>query len=231
MLIASRPVPDRSAPGTALSLTLHGLVLTLAIVATAERMGIADPMPTRVVPLAPFSQPRPAPPAPVAPKPTQPTVEPTTAPQPTLPVVSEVPSTIPAPASEPVTSAPVISAGEPTGEPGTGEFFPAGTPLDGALGASEVDVPAALLPSSPLPRYPDALRRQRVEGVARVRFVVGTNGRVEPATVVVIESTHAAFSEAVRSALPRMRFRPARIGTKPVRQLVEFPLTFRVEAR
>jgi protein TonB len=75
------------------------------------------------------------------------------------------------------------------------------------------------------------LRNQRLEGTARVRFVVGTNGRVETSSIVVLESSHPAFAEAVRAALPRMRFRPARVGRHPVRQLVEFPLVFRVDGR
>jgi protein TonB len=99
----------------------------------------------------------------------------------------------------------------------------------GAFSDLQVDVPAALLPRSPLPEYPAALRMLRLDGHARLRFVVDARGRVELATVEVVETSHPAFAAAVRAALPRMRFRPARIGPRGVRQLVEFPITFRLD--
>jgi TonB family protein len=92
-----------------------------------------------------------------------------------------------------------------------------------------VDVPAALLPRSPLPQYPAALRMLRLDGHARLRFVVDARGRVELETVEVVETSHPAFAAAVRAALPRMLFSPARIGPRGVRQLVEFPIAFRLD--
>ncbi len=229
-LIASRPARDRSAQGTTFSLAMHGVAITLAVLLTAETQRLADPAPSRVVEIGPFREPRPTP---APPKPAPPVRQPApvtttpVAPAPPLPVMSDVPTSIPAPASDPV-AAPTSAPGAPTtGEPGQGE--PASDPSNGALGASDVDVAAALLPHSPLPRYPDLLRGQRLQGVAVVRFVVGTNGRVEPNSVVIVEASHPAFAESVRAALPRMRFRPARIGAKPVRQLVEFPVGFKLD--
>lgn len=233
-LVGSRPAREQSAQGAAVSVVLHGLLITMAITATTKTDVIEDLLPTRVVPLAPYTEPRvePAPARPAPPVKEQSKVEPTPVPAPTpMPTLTEVPSTIPAPATEPMQTAFPVTTGTPNGETGTGDPNATGTPFNGALGAGEVDHAAALLPSSPLPRYPDLLRNQRLEGSARVRFVVGTNGRVEMSSIVVLESTHPAFAEAVRSALPRMRFRPARVGRQPVRQLVEFPLVFRVDGR
>jgi hypothetical protein len=59
--------------------------------------------------------------------------------------------------------------------------------------------------------------------------VVDTLGRVELLTVRELQSTHQAFALAVRSTLPRMRFTPARVDGRAVRQLVEFPIVFRIE--
>src|SRR5690606_11928823 len=97
-----------------------------------------------------------------------------------------------------------------------------------ALGATEVDIPASLRPNSPLPRYPDALRSQRLEGGVHVRLVVGSNGRVEMESVTILDATHPAFAESVRAVLARLRFTPARVGRKAVRQVVEIPFGFKL---
>jgi periplasmic protein TonB len=57
---------------------------------------------------------------------------------------------------------------------------------------------------------------------------VGATGRVDMASVRVLESDHPEFSESVRTALAEMRFRPARRGGKSVRQLVEQRFNFRI---
>ena len=79
------------------------------------------------------------------------------------------------------------------------------------------------------PRYPDALRSVGVEGVVQVTFVVGTNGRVEPGSIKVSSTPHRLFSDAVRSALLDMRFRPAEVGGRAVRQLVAQSFQFKLE--
>jgi hypothetical protein len=73
------------------------------------------------------------------------------------------------------------------------------------------------------------MRFADVEGTARFQFVVDTLGRVELPSVRELERTRGAFGLAVRSALPRMRFTPALVGGRPVRQLVEFPIVFRIQ--
>lgn len=75
-------------------------------------------------------------------------------------------------------------------------------------------------------RYPDELRKANVEGVVVAQFVVDTNGRYSDRTFKVLSSTNPRFSEAVKNALPTMRFMPATIDGKPVRQLLEQPFTF-----
>jgi protein TonB len=233
-LIASRPARSRSLQGTTVSLAFHGALITLAILVTAQTQtavhGAAD---DRVVVIDPYRPPRPAaavePPratAPPAPQPATPT--PPAAPVPRIAAPTEVPSAIPSPSIQPVfPAAPTFSSGETAADPNA-PFLP-GEPWGGVRGAAEVDVPVSLLPRSPLPRYPEALRPQRLVGGVRMAFIVGTDGRVEMRTVRIVESTHPAFTEAVRSTLPRMRFRPARVGDRAVRQLVEFPVAFRID--
>lgn len=78
------------------------------------------------------------------------------------------------------------------------------------------------------PRYPDALRSVNVEGVVVMRFIVGTDGRVEPGSIQAISSPNKLFTDAVRSALLGSRYRPAEAGGEKVRQLVEQQFAFRL---
>jgi len=78
---------------------------------------------------------------------------------------------------------------------------------------------------SPL-KYPQVLRAANVSGVVLAQFVVDTNGRVELGTFKALKSDHALFTQAVSDALPDMRFDPAYVDLKKVRQLVQQPFTF-----
>ncbi len=93
----------------------------------------------------------------------------------------------------------------------------------------EVDSAAEREPDSAAPEYPPALMASGVEGWAAVRFVVDTNGRVDVTTIQSVGFTAPEFHRAVRDALPRMKFRPARIGGKPVRQLAEQLFKFEIQ--
>jgi len=61
------------------------------------------------------------------------------------------------------------------------------------------------------------------------QFVVDEKGRVNRKTFRVISSTHQLFSDAVSRALPQMRFKPAKIGGKPVSQLVQQLFVFKLD--
>jgi periplasmic protein TonB len=87
---------------------------------------------------------------------------------------------------------------------------------------------AAFLVSPPRPRYPERLRTAGVTGRVVVRFVVDTLGRVEPASIVIRESSHDLFVEAVRGTLPTLAFVPAEAGGRKVRMLVDLPFEFRL---
>ena len=74
----------------------------------------------------------------------------------------------------------------------------------------------------------EALRSAGVEGEVRLQFVVDTTGRVESGSVKVARATNDLFASAARASVPRMRFYPAEIGSRKVRQLVELPITFQI---
>jgi protein TonB len=65
-----------------------------------------------------------------------------------------------------------------------------------------------------------------VEGQVLVQFVVDTTGRAERVSLKVLKSSHESFSNAVREALSCMRYLPAEVGGRRVRQLVQQPFAF-----
>jgi protein TonB len=94
-----------------------------------------------------------------------------------------------------------------------------------------IDVDSAVTRSvnSAAPQYPSALLAQHVMGYVSARYVVDTTGLADSASFEVIESTNPEFVDAVRAALPGMRFTPAKIGRLKVRQLVEQTFSFKID--
>ena len=91
---------------------------------------------------------------------------------------------------------------------------------------TQVEKAAEALRSNVAPRYPDALRAAQIEGKVTVSYVVDTAGLADLASFRVIESTHPLFDQAVRLALPQMRYAPAEIGKTRVRMLVRQDFNF-----
>jgi protein TonB len=79
------------------------------------------------------------------------------------------------------------------------------------------------------PEYPDRLRASGVQGEVIAQFVVGENGRYEGGTLKIIKSDDPAFTDAVKRALPGMRFSAAQIGGQKVKQLVQMPFQFNLK--
>jgi len=91
---------------------------------------------------------------------------------------------------------------------------------------SEVEKPVVMAPGARGPPYPDMLRTAGIEGTVLAQFVVDTTGRAEMSTFKVLKSDNDLFSNAVKNALQRMRFLPAEVGGRKVKQLVEQPFQF-----
>jgi TonB family protein len=79
-----------------------------------------------------------------------------------------------------------------------------------------------------VPRYPDALRQQGISGCVLARFVVDEQGLADTTTFRVIRFSRIEFAHAVRAALPGMRFTPAQINGRKVRQVVQQPYNFSI---
>lgn len=115
--------------------------------------------------------------------------------------------------------APIPLEGE-SAEPGVG---------DNAFSAIDVDSIAFVDPTSAAPEYPQNLAARRIEGGATLRFVIDSTGLIDMSTVKVITSTHKQFAQAVIDAMPRMKYRPAKVGPRSVRLLVEQAFSFKIQ--
>lgn len=93
----------------------------------------------------------------------------------------------------------------------------------------QVEKPVMQAPGSAAPRYPDILKSAGVEGEVIAQFVVDTLGRAEIGTFKVLKASHDLFASAVKNALPNMRFIPAEVGNRKVKQLVQQPFVFGIQ--
>lgn len=82
--------------------------------------------------------------------------------------------------------------------------------------------------SSARPRYPESLRQAGIAGCVLVQFTVDTIGRVDMASLQIVESTHDRFTQAVRDILPAFRFTPASARGRRVPMLAEIPFEFSI---
>lgn len=90
----------------------------------------------------------------------------------------------------------------------------------------QVEKQVTVVPGAAPPRYPEVLRSAGVEGQVTALFVVDEEGRAEEESIRFVRSDNRLFEDAVRVALHRMRFIPAEIGGRKVRQLVQMPFVF-----
>ena len=92
--------------------------------------------------------------------------------------------------------------------------------------ADQVDAPAEPTQGDLPVGYPQSLYAAGVDGSVTAEFVVDENGQVERETFEIVASSNPLFSEAVREAVMRAVFTPARRKGATVRQLVQQPFRF-----
>lgn len=226
-LLESRSHSERLTGGAVASVTAHAAIITAAILATAQARVQPRPMDPAVRvdffpiehPTIQAKQPAPAkhvdqlPPA-INTKRITLSVSPIAAPtMPSTPVDFQM-HPIGDQAVGPVNGSGPVSVGA---EPAEG----------GAFQADQVEKQVAFV-GGVSPRYPDALRSSGVEGQVVAVFVVNEKGLAEPDSVRFLRSDNPLFELEVRRALPRMRFVPAEIGGRKVRQLVQMPFVFTI---
>lgn len=111
---------------------------------------------------------------------------------------------------------------------GQGDGVPPILRSDTLYTESQVEKPAAMAGGANM-AYPEVLRSAHVEGTVMASFVVDTSGYADMSTFQVISSDHELFTNAVRRALARIRYRPAEVGGQKVKQLVQQPFQFRLD--
>lgn len=208
-----------------LSFSAHVAMVVAALYATARQPATPETAPDPRVYFVP--EPRPAQPARSAPaiRTTPKAATPAPRRQKAVAHVAAPPVAIPSPdvpladPSAPVAAEPAPSSGNVAAVPDPGH-----TGRSGSYAVDEVEVPAAALSKSG-PDYPERAIRNAVSGSVMAQFIVGANGRVER-DIVILDSTSPDFTSAVETFLRRTRYRPARVGGRPVRQMVEQRFVF-----
>lgn len=92
----------------------------------------------------------------------------------------------------------------------------------------DVDSTVTRAPGSAAPIYPLAMLKQGIQGSVVTQYVVDTTGFADTSSLKIVRASDELFADAVRAALPYMRFFPAKVGPRKVRQLVEQEFSFRI---
>ncbi|MEO7367543.1 MAG: energy transducer TonB, partial [Gemmatimonadaceae bacterium] len=216
-LIESKPKKEKMAGGTLFSLVFHGALILGAVILTA-RAGIADDKTkAEKIQFVEMKKEAPKPKEPPPPPPPKEVV--VKAPPPKGFQVLQAPVNIPIKIPDIDLSKKVTSEEDFSGKGvkgGTANGVAGGTPqkidANQTYFEFQVEKPVAQIPGTGSPRYPDALRSSGVEGEVQAQFVVDDNGKAEPSTFKVLKATNDLFANAVRTALPNMRFYPAEVA-------------------
>ncbi len=223
VLVESKPRKQRSAGQFVVSLILHGVLITGAVMATkgaAEvvKDRLAD---TTLVFLEPPKAPPPEPPPPDAivsanppPKGFQ-----------TVVAITDIPTEIP-----PVN---LNERFDPKDFTGTGVQGGVAVGVVGGTGPvtgetyleAQVDDPPQLISAGPR-RYPPVLERAGVGGRVLAQFVIDTTGHPESAGFRILSSTNPLFNEPAREMIMKSVFRPGKVRGAAVRVQVQQAVSF-----
>jgi protein TonB len=230
-LIESKAKKQKRAGGVIFSAVLHALLITAAVYGTLQAKNAIEKPKAEKVEFVEMKKKDEPPPPKEEPKPPPPDVV-VKAPPPkgfqvlTAPI--KIPDVLPdIDLSKKVTNEEDFSGKGVAG--GIAKGVVGGTPQpvsDQPYFEFQVEKQVAALPDNPRPRYPDMLRSANVEGEVLAQFVVDTSGRAEMNTFKVLKSSHDLFTNSVKSALANMRFYPAEVGGRKVKQLVQMPFVF-----
>jgi|GEM_PF-5229487 len=80
--------------------------------------------------------------------------------------------------------------------------------------------------SAPMPEYPEALKKRKIEGVAVLHVETGLNGRVK--SMVAMGATNAELAAAAMKAVGKWIFRPAAWNQRPVSSEFYLRIEFRL---
>jgi periplasmic protein TonB len=233
-LIESKPKKQRGLGGTAVSILLHAVVITLVAYVTAHagqkvleknREEKVDFVQTKPKEPPPPETPKPPPPkdvvmAPPPPKGFQ-----------VLTAPINIPDKIPdVDLSKAVTDEKDFSGKGVAGGKANGVVGGVPQNSDQPYFEFQVEKPALPREGNPNPKYPSMLESSRVEGEVLAQFVVDTSGKADMSTFKVLSSSNELFASSLKSTLPQWKFYPAEAGGHKVKQIVQLPLKFNVPA-
>lgn len=225
-LLESKPQKQQSIGQTILSIALHALVIFAAIKAT---QGVAETMADREIDTTiSFLKPPPPPEEPPPPPPEDVIVSANPPPKgfQTVVAVTEIPKDIP----------PV----DLNQKPFNPKDFTA-TGVEGGIstgvigGTGPVDVGSVVVTSAEADDPPQLISRgpqvtpAGMDGVAarvEMEFIVGVNGKAEPASVRIISSTAKVFEEPAKQMILKSVFKPGMMGGQAVRTRVRQVVSF-----
>ncbi|HEU5170391.1 MAG TPA: TonB family protein [Gemmatimonadales bacterium] len=229
-LIESKAKKQKTVGQTVVSVLVHGLLIFGAVKAT---QGVAEtiadrPIDTTMVFLKPPEPPPPPPPPP---------------PEDVVVVQNPPPKgfqTLVAPTDIPKDIPPIDlkeKAFDPKDFTGKGVEGGIATGVVGGTGPvdvkaevfteAELDDPVRVI-SMPNPRYPPVLQSAGIAGRVEMQWIVDTTGHAEQGSFKILKSTHSAFEEPAREAVMKAVFKPARFRGRPVRQLVQQAVSFKI---
>jgi len=231
-LLESKPKKEKRGGGTVTSIVLHSILVGLAVYATANAAIRNEKPKQEKIDFVETPKDEPPPPKEEPPPPPPPDV--VVAPPPpkgfqvlTAPV--EIPDVIPdIDLSKKVTDEADFSGKGVAGGVAKGKEGGAVVQSDQPYFEFQVEKPVVPAPGSISPRYPDMLRQAGLEGEVLAQFVVDTTGKAEPGSLKILKSSHDMFIQSVKNALPQMKFIPAEVGGRKVKQLVQQPFTFSI---
>ena len=108
-----------------------------------------------------------------------------------------------------------------------------GSGVEGGLSGNEVYAEALVeerpaLLSAPTPVYPALLKQAGIQGRVILPAVIDTTGRVEPASVRIMKSSHPAFDQPTKDWILKALFRPARLHGRGVRVSIHLVVDYAI---
>jgi periplasmic protein TonB len=230
-LLESNAKRQRSVGGTVFSVVGHVAVLFAAIYVTAHAGIKSQKEKVEKIQFAEMKKPEPPPPPKEPPPPKDVVVAP---PPPkgfqvlTAPV--NIPDVIPnVDLTKKVTDEADFSGKGVAGGTGKGVAGGTGPVTDQPYFDFQVEKQAAQVPGGPQPRYPDMLQSAGIDGQVLAQFVIDTTGKADMSTFKILKSDNDLFTSEVKNTLPKMRFYPAEVGGRKVKELVQLPFAFSIK--
>jgi protein TonB len=82
--------------------------------------------------------------------------------------------------------------------------------------------------SGPMPRYPEILKQAGIDGHVVVEAIIDTTGHAERGSIRILSSTNQLFEQPAKECLAATLFKPGKIAGRAVRVRIQQPFNFSV---